>query len=51
MIPGERINAFGFTEGTASENWIDNGFVDLIGDKDTFVTADNNFYSIEQELR
>lgn len=41
MIPGERINAFGFTEGTASMNWIDNGFVDLIGDSDNyFVTKE-----------
>jgi len=48
MIPGERINVFGFTEGTASMNWLGNGITDLIGDEvNYFVTAENNFYNIE----
>jgi hypothetical protein len=48
MIPGERINVFGFTEGTASMNWLENGITDLIGDEvNYFVTAENNFYNIE----
>lgn len=30
MIDSERINVFGFTEGTASQGWIEDGITDLI---------------------
>jgi len=52
MIDSERINVFGFTEGTASQGWIEDGITDLIGDDSSFlevtqiestnITCDNN---------
>jgi uncharacterized membrane protein YkoI len=39
MIDSERINVFGFTEGTANQNWLENGITDLIGDEDTVYEA------------
>jgi len=39
MIDSERINVFGFTEGTASMNWLENGITDLIGDQNSFLLA------------
>jgi len=39
MIPSERINVFGFTEGTANQNWLENGITDLIGDENSFIEA------------
>ncbi len=52
MIDSERINVFGFTEGTASQGWIEDGITGLIGDDSSFlevtqiestnITCDNN---------
>jgi hypothetical protein len=39
MIDSERINVFGFTEGSASQGWIEDGITDLIGDESSFLEA------------
>ena len=46
MIPSERINVFGFTEGTENQNWIEDGIKDLIGTDSSFYEAaqiDSNY--------
>jgi len=58
MIDSERINVFGFTEGTANQNWLENGITDLIGDESTFIEAtqidttaiDNIINSIDRRI-